>query len=67
MQDPSVSSIPLSADGLFKMRIVADSKGFGISLLVERLLNLWVASTTVRIVKDQKPDVITVEYEEKRF
>lgn len=36
----------------------------GISLLAEGILNLWVAVSTVKIIKHQVPDVIEVDYYE---
>ena len=36
----------------------------GVSLLLEGILNLCVAVTTVKIIKHQKPDVIEVDYED---
>lgn len=34
----------------------------GISLLTEGILNLWVAVTTVKIIKHQRPDTIEIDY-----
>lgn len=34
----------------------------GISLLVEGILNLWVALATVKIIRHQRPDVIEASY-----
>lgn len=38
----------------------------GLALLFEGILNLSVAITSVKIVRNQKPDVIEIEYFEKR-
>ena len=94
--------VAVLADSLFKMRIAADAKKFGIntwwtilalavisgaigtvlvvrpwesakiltallgvSLLFESALNLCVAVSTVKIIKNQYPDVIEAEFYEK--
>lgn len=95
--------IIILADGLFKIQMSLDAKGFGIeswwlillfavitgifglllllcplwsmkvlmvflgiALLADGLLTLFVALYTIKIVKNQKPDYIDVEYEEIR-
>ncbi len=96
--------VSMFADAMFKIRISADSRKFGIgswwlilmmaivtglagllliirpsegaevltvllgiSVLSEGILNLCVAISTVKIVKNQHPDVIEMDYSEEKF
>ena len=38
----------------------------GITLISEGVLNLGTVLTAVRIIKNQQPDIIDVEYEERK-
>lgn len=38
----------------------------GITLISEGVLNIGTVLTAVRIIKNQQPDIIDVEYEERK-
>lgn len=63
-------AIATGAGGLALVFLPRESARFlavwlGISLLAEGVLNLWVALSTVKIIRHQRPDVIEADYFEK--